>query len=468
MVLLSARRRSGPSSGNRKGRGPPDSPDRGDDGLGEVWQPNRFKRLFASAAEESVPYLAPHAIFQYLPEETERLSKHRIDDIDRLLCPAGTIMQTCSGRNLGPSAMADAHTERYYVSDDLIRVTIPEVRMRNFAYAFMHSETGQGLLRRGKSGSVIDHLSVDHVAALEVPLLGHEVVDQVADKIGKALLLIADARLYLSGIEAYEAQLPDLSGDSARKMGWTVTAGTLTGRLDAAPYDPLVRRVRAELEAMGGKPVGHYGKAQKLERYSRVYVGKGYGSPFLSGSQMLQLQPINQQFMAARAVADVDRHRVHEGWIVYMADGRAEKGLGVPIYLTSDRDGWMASEHVGRIVHFDTTEPGWLWLACRTRHAQLQIKALAIGSVVDTTYPPDMESVILPPLRDTDGAAVREAWEKFATAQALEGEAIKLIDDRLAELSGVSADARPDAQAPAVVDEPDAEFGEDEVQDEEE
>ena len=36
-------------------------------------------------------------------------------------------------------------------------------------------------------------------------------------------------------------------------------------------------------------------------------------------------------------------------------------------------------------------------------------KALASGSVVDSTYPPDMESVILPPSMGLDGAAISEA-----------------------------------------------------------
>jgi len=80
-----------------------------------------------------------------------------------------------------------------------------------------------------------------------------------------------------------------------------------------------------------------------------------------------------------------------------MADGRAEKGLGVVAYVTSDRDGWLASGHVGRLAPNDGIHPTLLWLAARTWQVQVQIKALASGSVVDSTFPADMARVILPP-----------------------------------------------------------------------
>jgi hypothetical protein len=97
----------------------------------------------------------------------------------------------------------------------------------------------------------------------------------------------------------------------------------------------------------------------------------------------------------------------------------------------------MVSEHVGRIVPHAGTDPGWLWLAARTWHAQAQIKALASGSIVDTTYPRDMDTVILPPPGNIDGSDIVAAWEKFARARTLEHDATHLVDAALAQVSGV-------------------------------
>src|SRR2546422_6560736 len=35
--------------------------------------------------------------------------------------------------------------------------------------------------------------------------------------------------------------------------------------------------------------------------------------------------------------------------IAFQADGRFEEALGFPVMVTSDRDGWLASGHVGRL-----------------------------------------------------------------------------------------------------------------------
>jgi hypothetical protein len=149
----------------------------------------------------------------------------------------------------------------------------------------------------------------------------------------------------------------------------------------------------------------------------------------MSGTQALQLMPAKLQHMAARAFRDVTLYELREGWSVYMADGRAEKALCVVAMVPPDRDGWLAA---------------------RTRHAQVQIKALASGSVVDSTYPPDMEQVVLPPQSDVDGDWISQAWRGFAAARRAEAEAVRTVDEQLAELSGVATEA--DEEDPAVGD----------------
>jgi len=129
-------------------------------------------------------------------------------------------------------------------------------------------------------------------------------------------------------------------------------------------------------------------------------------------------------------------YELREGWSVYQADGRAEEGLGFPAYVPPDRDGWVASGHVGRLIPKKGIDPGWLWLAAATWQAQAQIKSLASGSVVDSTYPEDMAGVVLPPPREADGS-VREAWERFAEARAAKDWAITRLEEALTEASGI-------------------------------
>ncbi|MDQ6807718.1 MAG: hypothetical protein M3065_22835 [Actinomycetota bacterium] len=410
----------------------------GKGGLGHAWQPSRFKRAYAGRGETSIPYLAPHDAFQYLPDDTERLSLTRTEKLDRYRISRGQILQTCSGRNLGPNVLVDAYLARFATSHDVIRIDIDDERMRHYTVAFLRSRTGQELLRRDKSGSVIDHITIGQVEAQEVPLLDAAVIDRAANLIRESFQLIEEARVTLAdGLDAYEAALPSPARPAPAKEGWTVNASALTGRLDAAPYDPWVAQIRRELLEAGGKRVDEVADVLKPPgRYKTIYVSEPFGRAFMSGTQILQLVGAKQQFMAERAFKDVPLYELRQGWSVFMADGRAEKDLGVVAMIPSDREGWLASGHVGRLVPHAQTDAGWLWLGARSWHAQVQIKALASGSVVDSTYSPDMESVILPPDTGVDGPTISDAWEKFARGRHAEAKAIRLVDEASAAING--------------------------------
>jgi hypothetical protein len=411
----------------------------GKDGLGHVWAPARFKRAYAAEGESALPYLAPHDVFEYLPEPSSWLSATRTKNLDKYRVKPGMVLQTCSGRNLGPSVIVDATLSTFVMSHDLVRIEVSDARMRNFVVGFLHSKTGQGLLRRDKSGSVIDHITADHVAAQEIPLLADEVIDRVSTLIGGVYQLVAEARGFLSeALKALEAQLPHPMRKSPAKQGWSVSTTNLTGRLDATSYDPWVQSIRRGLLEMGGVPMRDVATVLKPSgRYTTYYVGREYGLPILSGTQVLQSALVKPQFMSPRAFKDVTKYELREGWSAYMADGRAEKGLGVVAYITPDREGWLGSGHVGRLVPKEGTNPGALWLAARTMHVRAQINALASGSVVDSTFPEDEDSEILPPLDSLDGDAIVAAWRKYSDASGMEQEAVEIIDREMGEVSGV-------------------------------
>jgi hypothetical protein len=414
----------------------------GAQGLGTVWAPARFKRVYAANGEKHVGYLRPHDVFRYLPDEVDRLSLTRTNNLDRYRLKRGMILQSCSGRNLGPSVVVDSHTAQFVLSHDMVRIEIDDERTRNYVAAFLQSRTGQGLLRRDKSGSVIDHITVDHVAAQEIPMLDAHIVDDVAEKVGDALGLIESARTGLTRmLRAYETALPQPARSSRSCDGWTISSQALKGRLDAARYDPWVADIRRQLLEHGGRPVSAVARVLKPPgRYKTIYVGRGHGLPFLSGSQILQFEVINQRHMASRTFKDPAAYELRKGWSVYQADGRAEEALGVPAMVPGDRDRWLASGHVGRLVPERGTNAGWLWLAASTWQVQAQLKSLASGSVVDSTFPRDMETVILPPRLNDDGNRVTRLWANFARARNLQREATGILDEALGTTSGIGED----------------------------
>lgn len=401
----------------------------GSGGIAEVWSPNRFKRAYSAPDEPSVPYLRPYDVFSYLPEPADWLSIERTKKLEDYRLESGMLLQTCSGRNLGPGVIVDAYLAKFALSHDMIRIEIPDEAVRYYVLSYLKSRSGQQLIRRDKTGSVIDHISDSHLAKQEIPIFEEPVFSEVAATMGRAVKLREEARLTLASlIDRYHSLLPALHRERPMHQGWTVRSVDFSGRVDAAHYDPLVRLIRRELSALGGVRVGDVAQVTQPKRYKRLYTTPEFGRPIISGAQLLQSKPVNPQHILEASFDRVSDYELKTGWIAYPSDGRAEEGLGTPAYITADRDGWLASNMVGRIIPNSGTDVGWLYLALKTAHAQRQFKAQASGSVVDHTYPPDMECVVLPPPLDIDGKQVLAAWGKFSEAQALEDQAAEMMD----------------------------------------
>jgi hypothetical protein len=316
----------------------------GKGGVAKVWKPQRIGFARAAPGEPSAPYIRPYGMFQYLPQPADMLSRRRNQKLSEYLIEQGIVLQTRSGRNLGPQTIADAYLERFVMSDDLLRVKFEDEQLRDYAVAFLSGPTGQSLIRYGKSGSVVDHVTEAHMEGQEVPVFD-ALVDDVTTGMRQAFRLREEARLVFSNaLSSYEEALPGPDRDRTPREGWTVRASDLTGRLDAASYDPWVGAIREALLEVGGREVREVANVLKpAGRYKTIYVEPPYGRPLLSGTQILQVRPINMHYISPRALKVPEAYELRAGWTVYQADGRAEESLGIPVMVTPDRNGWLAS-----------------------------------------------------------------------------------------------------------------------------
>lgn len=397
-------------------------------GLGDVTAPSRFKRVYATPGEDYISYLRPYDVFEFLPPEADRLSVSRTPNLDDYRIKEGDLLQTISGRNLGPLTIADAYLARFALSHDMARITIEDETDRYYTLAFLRSPTGQHLLRGDLNGSVIDHITVDQVSAIQVPMI-ESIRAEVATLSRDATNLRGQARASLhDSLEQLNAKYPNVREDPYR-VGWTVRAASLGTRLDAAFHSAHVQSVRQRLVVDGGIRLGDVAGIQKPGgRYKTYYVGPNQGTPLLSGRQILQLDVVGAKNISSRSVKADSGYEIRPGWIVFQADGRAEESLGYPSVVTSERDGWFASGHVGRVIPHDLDDTGWLWAAIASEVVQEQIAALACGSVVDALYPETLEDVVLPPRELVDSPGVNAAWDDLAAAAVKAHEATRMIE----------------------------------------
>lgn len=405
-------------------------------GLAEVWQPSRFKRAYAADGEAAVAYLRPYDVFEYLPSSADLLSIERTEDLGNYRLSPGMILQTCSGRNLGPLTVADEYLSGFVLSHDMVRVELEDPQLAGYVYAFLSSSLGQAMLRQRMSGSVVDHLTTDDVADLEIPLIEDLAKGEVAQAAGRSLELMARARLDLNALRSeLRINYPVPQREERQRNGWSVTSRVLKAgsRLDAHYHDPFVMACREQLRDAGGVRVADVAEAILPVRYTRYYVEPQHGRPIVSGRQLLQVEPVNLRYISDRSFKDPTGMVLEEGMVAFGAVGRWEGRLGDPALITADRHGWLASNDVMRLrPRCDEVEPGWLWLAVASEQVQRQIASLPYGSVIDHTGPRDVESEVwLPPADAELGHRARSAWEAFDLARSLKRQAVEAIESSI-------------------------------------
>jgi hypothetical protein len=404
---------------------------------GNARMPDRMKQTLAVRGEKFVPYLRPYDVFEYLPPEADRLSVTRTENLSDYMVSSGDLLQTRSGRNLGPLTIADDYLARFALSDDMVRITICDEQQRYYTLAFLQSPVGQHLLRGDLNGSVIDHLSVNQVSAIQVPFI-ESMVGKVAKRMKEATEIRQRSRIALRNIVNEINKVIDTAPERPFRDGWTVKATTLGARLDAAHHSTLVQAVKSKVRAADGVELGSVATITKPGgRYKTYYVAPGHGTPLLSGTQILQADVIGAKDISSRSITEGTGYELRRGVTCFQADGRAEESLGYPCMVTRERDGWLASGHVGRAAPKADADAGWLWAAMASNAVQEQITALACGSVVDALYPDDLESVVLPPRDLVDSAAVITAWEGFSEAAQKTAQARQMIERELAKLGVV-------------------------------
>ena len=411
-------------------------------GEGAIWSPNRFARVYAESRKHGKPILLPYDVFRFLPSSENYLSRSQVAVYDDLRLSRGWLLMTCSGRNLGPVAFVDRYCEQFVLSHDMIRVAAPlDSKLLYFA-AFLLTSVGQALVRRDNHGSVIDHISPPHVAAMRYPLVESGLRLKVVGLLRKGFKRREKAREVL---QETKAAFLDASGlgpgrmrlhkaDRARRFSIELSA--LDDRIDAEPHAPLYSAYRRRvLRKANGVPLSDIAHVFKPPgRYKTLYVDDAeYGVPLMSGRHISQYLPIGMKYMSPAAFSEPERYCIKAGTVLLTADGRAEKNLADTVLITSDRSGWMASGHVHRLLPRQGVKPGLVYLAASCDPVQAQLKALATGSVVDALSESDVGSVLVPIPDDIDVLAkdASRAWALFSKAKEAEEEAIELLEAEL-------------------------------------
>ncbi|MBR1129486.1 hypothetical protein [Bradyrhizobium iriomotense] len=376
--------------------------------IARAFVPGRTRLVTTKSAAAGAPYLRAHDAFDIRPRTSRFVSKGRTKNYDELLLEEGMILTPSSGRNLGPMAYVGRYLSGFAMTD-IMRI-VPESRSTGFyLLAYLLTPTAQTLIRRGRSGTTVDHLSPNEVLDLHIPWLEDDVRESLASDMMQAEQMINEGR---SGLDEAATLLHEKAGMEyqppngkylSRDCGdaFSLSSRYVGTRLDAASFDPSVRKAAEFIKNSGGATLGDVAELKTLDRYIRYYVEAPNGRPVLSGRQMLQARPVNLKHISDRSFKDPTKFVLKAGSTIFTCDGRSEEALGEPAYVMPIWDGWMASEHVMR-VEPKAIGPGYLYLCLSSPWVQRQLKARATGSVIDALEPEEIEQVVLPMLAENE------------------------------------------------------------------
>jgi hypothetical protein len=120
------------------------------------------------------PYYTPGAVLQEKCESAKhfdltRATPAQLRVIEAIRVRQGDIVISRSGA-IGRVSWIGSRFDGAIVSDDLIRIRVPDERLRLYLYSFLQNRLAQDQMLRNEYGSIQQHLEPHHVADLVVPV----------------------------------------------------------------------------------------------------------------------------------------------------------------------------------------------------------------------------------------------------------------------------------------------------------
>ena len=130
--------------------------------------------IVESPGDAVEPYYTPTAVLQEKSDsikllDISRATLRQLKAIDAVRVYSGDIVITRSG-SIGRVAFITDRLDGAIVSDDLIRIRIPDNDLRFYVFAFLTSDSGFSQMIRNEYGAVQQHLEPVHLQNLIIPM----------------------------------------------------------------------------------------------------------------------------------------------------------------------------------------------------------------------------------------------------------------------------------------------------------
>jgi len=408
--------------------------------------PGIFKRNLTENRKYGIKFLTTSDIMMIEPASEKYLSTQLTSNIDIYSVSDNTLLVSRSG-SIGNTIYLDNRLKDFAITEDALRVKPFENDEIGFLYFYFTSEYGNDLITGKKSGAVIDHIYEEDLLKLKIPLLKSEsrkILNGYFYKVKKdreeAHLLIEKARILILEYN----NLPPLSDtdietrDPEKETQIRITNTsefTDDYRLDAHFYNPIVKKVEENIKQFSeiNKTLSDLTSDIILgKRFKRNYVESDFGTPFLSGKNIIQIRPSDIKHLSDSEISFIDELLIKKNWTLVTCSGT----LGRTCFVYNNYEDYAASQHILRVVPNEKEiDAGYLYCFLSTDYGFHQIIKYKYGSVIDEIDDKNIANVLIPIPTESQqkeiGDLVRQAYDLRAEAIRLEDEAQELLTKEL-------------------------------------
>ncbi len=410
----------------------------------DIFNPPVFKREFQESSD-GCRYLASAEIISLNPEVTF-ISNSQADNLN-LRIKKGWILVTGFG-TIGSIRIVDNVINNYAVANNVARI-IPKETFVGFLAAYLESPIGNQLLNNYAAGAVVKYIEAPQISKIPVPVFEPNVVESINERYLNAVTLREEATHLLqeaNGLVSEYNSLPALNTEDAdffdpqkliqtRKLNSSSILGEY--RLDAHFYNPIADLAASNIRAFsnGHKQISEItSNIFYLNRFSRTFVKKEYGIPYLAGKDITKIRPNEMSYLSKQETEGLSNYFLEKGWILLTCSGT----IGRTCFIWENYEKFVATHDIIRIVPNSSIDAGYLSAFLSSDYGYHQIMRYKHGAVIDHITPDQVALVVVPiPSNEKNqeiiGDKVRLAYEKRAEAIRLEDEAQDILKQTLTQ-----------------------------------
>ena len=395
----------------------------------------------------SLPYLTTSELGEYQCGESSHVSLLSDPRLIEWRIKRNTVVLSRSGR-VGEAYWVDKKLADALVGDSF-RIVPRNKEDAFFLYALLASPYARNYVSGITYGSVVNHASVEQVRSLPVPDISVHNRAQISDLVRKAvlaresaydLLQAADEAMLWANALGVLGSLKLVTFDplgqpacfpvDAKKVQEANGDGSEL-RLDAHFYNPTAQQALVDIRNCGSevKTVADVTeRAFFCNRFTRTFVDKEHGIPYLAGKNIVQVRPTDIAYLSRSQTIDLDQYRLRKGWILMTCSGTIARTC----LVWKNFEEFVGTHDLIRIVpNASRMDGGYLYSFLSSDYGTAQVLRYRHGSVIDHVTPEQVQRVLVPcppPKQQTAiGDKVREAYENRAEAIRLEDEAQAIL-----------------------------------------